>query len=274
MRGAARLCLVILAFAAAACNAPALTQEQIVPAFIAATQDAARTMRMDWQGTMSIAQSDAPEVDQGMSSQSVDATFDFNGPDFAGTMRTGMTSSTTNVSYARISGVTFINYSDSGWQRADAFGGADVVPEMDPFHAMTAGDLAYEAPDTLDGRPVHRLRVLDPLAALNGALFGQVRGVEPTLSDNGVAEFLIYVDANAIPVGAHIALDLSMNWIAPDVDDGANIEYEIRFDYTFSLWGEPVTISPPQVTDGGGIDDFRGRTRLFTRPAARATGPR
>jgi hypothetical protein len=31
--------------------------------------------------------------------------------------------------------------------------------------------------------------------------------------------------------------------------------YEIRFDYTFSLWGEPVTISPPQVTNGG-FDDF------------------
>ena len=257
MRGVARhVLLVALVLGAAGCSPAALAPEEIVPAFIAASQDAARTMRMEWQGTMAIAQSDMPEVDPGMGNQAIDATFDFNGPDFAGEMRTGLGGSTNSVSYAQVGGIAFINFGDSGWQRADSFGGASVVPEMDPFHGLTAADVAYEAPDTLNDRPVHRLRVLDPLATLSGGLFGQMGEIDPSLVENGVSEFVIYVDANAIPVGAHVALDMSMNWMAPDVNDGAKINYQIRFDYTFSLWGEPVTISPPQVTNGGGFDDF------------------
>jgi hypothetical protein len=247
----------LLALAAlGGCAPAALTPDEIVPAFIAATQDAARTMRMEWQGTMSIVQSEALEIDPSMRNHSINATFDFNGPDFAGTMVTGLPGSNSSTSYARISGVAFINYGESGWQRAESFGGANVVPEMDPFHGLTAADVAYEAPDSLEGRQVHRLRVPDPLNVLNGGLFGQLGGeINPELIENGVADFLVYVDGNGIPVGAQVALDMSMNWIAPDVKDGTTITYEIRFDYTFSLWGEPVTISPPEVT-GGGFDDF------------------
>jgi hypothetical protein len=237
-----------------ACTPAALTPEEIVPAFIAASQADARTMRMEWQGTMAIAQSEVPEINPSMGSQSIDATFDFNGADFAGTMVTGLPGSSSSTSYARISGVAFINYAESGWQRAESFGGANVVPEMDPFDGLTAADVAYEAPDNLDGRQVHRLRVLDPLSALNGGLFAQAGEIDPAVIENGLSDFFIYVDASGIPVGAHVALDMSMNYIGPEMRDGAKVSYQIRFDYTFSLWGEPVTISPPEVTNGG-FDD-------------------
>ena len=256
MRGVANtFVFAALALAAAACSPAALTPEEIVPAFIAASQDAARTMRMEWQGTMAIGQGDLPEFDPSMSSQSITATFDFNGPDFAGTMITGLAGNSATTSYARISDVTFINYGDSGWQRAEAFGGVNVVPEMDPFHGLSVADVAYEAVDSLDGRQVHRLRVLDPLTAFTGGLFAPGGEISSEIIENGQSEYVVFVDANGIPVGAHVVLDLSMNWIAPEGADGTKISYEIRFDYTFSLWGEPVTISPPQVT-GGGFDDF------------------
>lgn len=246
---------IITLFAVAtlgACAPAALAPDEIVPAFIAASQDAARTMRMEWRGTMSIAQGDIPEF--GAGNQSISATFDFNGPDFAGTLVTGSAGGSSSTSYARISGVAFINYADSGWQRADSFGGANVVLEMDPFHGLTATDLAYEAPDTLDGRAVHRLRVLDPLSTLSGGLFAQAGEIDPALVENGLSDFVIYVDANGLPVGAHVALDMSMNFVGPELPDGTQTSYQIRFDYTFSLWGEPVTITPPQVR-GGGFDD-------------------
>jgi hypothetical protein len=256
MSGVARhVLLVALVLGVAGCSPVALAPEEIVPAFIAASQDAARTMRMEWQGTMALGQSGDPAIDPMVTDQSMNATFDFNGSDFAGTMVTGFAGSNTSTSYARISGVAFINYGESGWQRADSFGGQNVVPDMDLFHGLTAADVVYEAVDSLDGRQVHRLRVLDPLTAFSGGQFATGGEIDRSLTEAGPSEFLIYVDANAIPVGAHVALDMSMNWIAPEVNEGMKFSYEIRFDYTFSLWGEPVTISPPQVTNGG-FDDF------------------
>lgn len=240
-----------MVLAVAACAPPALTQEQIVPAFIAASQDAARTMRMEWQGTVGMSESGLPVVD---GASAIGGSFDFNGPDYAGTMTTGAPNSGSgNISYARVSGVSFINYSESGWQRAEVVGATP--GELDPMIGLTAAEVTYEEVQDLNGRQVHRLRVLDPLTAVSG-FFGDLAGFgTPTLRAGSEPEYLIYVDAAGIPVGAHVVLDLAM-----DVPLGAerpSLDYSIRWDYTFSLWGEPVTISPPAVVgDGGGVDDF------------------
>jgi len=65
---------------------------------------------------------------------------------------------------------------------------------------------------------------------------------------------VIYVDGRGIPVGAKLEIDLKMNADMTEMS-ASEITYQIHFDYTFTLWGEPVTISAPQVT-GGGFDDF------------------
>jgi hypothetical protein len=237
-----------------ACTPAALTPEEIVPAFIAASQADTRTMRMEWQGTVAMSQESDPVVDPGMLNQTVSATFDFNGPDFAGTM-TSVTpgGGGSSVSYARVSGVNFVNFSDSGWQRNDFPGGLRAAPELDPMHGLTTADVAYEALDTVDGRQVHRLRVLDPLAALSGGLFAQSAFPGSELTLNGPSDYLLYVDAKGIPVAARLSLALSLDANVRDVNS-SNMTYEIHFDYAFSLWGEPVTISTPEVT-GGGFDD-------------------
>jgi hypothetical protein len=242
----------LVALAALGCAPAALTPDQIVPAFIAASQADTRTMRMEWEGTVAMSQGEVPVVDPSMLNQTVSATFDFNGPDFAGTLTSVSGGGSNSVSYARVSGVSFINYSDSGWQRNDSLGGQP-APELDPMHGLTPADVAYEALDNLDGRQVHRLRVLDPLAALSGSLFGQSAFPGSELTLNGPSDYLIYVDATGIPVAAQLSLALALNGNVRDVDF-SEMTYEIHYDYTFSLWGEPVTISPPEVT-GGGFDD-------------------
>jgi len=236
-----------------ACSPAALTPDEIVPAFIAASQADTRTMRMEWQGTAAMHQRENPAFDPGMLNQTISATFDFNGPDFAGTINSGIGGDTEYVSYARVSGASFVNYSDAGWQHNVSIGGQP-APELDPMHGLTAADVAYEALDSLDGRQVHRLRVLDPLAALSGGLFDQSTFLGSGLTLNGPSDYLIYVDAEGIPVGAQMALALAASGNAPDVDFSA-VTLEIHFEYTFSLWGEPVAISPPEVT-GGGFDDI------------------
>lgn len=237
------------------CAPAALTQEQIVPAFIAASQGETRTMHMEWRGTMHQVGGGDQGSGLGQIDQSFNGAFDFNGPDYAGALTTAIAGmgQSNQVSYARVSGVTFVNYGESGWQRSDGLGAGPT--QLDPMHDLAESGVAYEATDTLDGRPVHRLRVLDPAAALSGGLFDQASLIGGSLALKGPSDYLIYVDANGIPVAAHVALDIQMGISAPDMAS-PDLEYQVEFDYTFSLWGEPVTISAPQLSnDGGGIKD-------------------
>jgi hypothetical protein len=224
-----------------------------VPAFIAASQADTRTMRMEWQGTVVQSQGEVIVVDPSMLNQTVSATFDFNGPDFAGTLTSVSAGGSNSVSYARVSGVNFISYRDSGWQRNDSLGG-QAAPELDPMHGLATSDVGYEGLENVNGRQVHRLRVLDPLAALSGSLFGQSAFPGSELTLNGPSDYLIFVDATGIPVAARLSLALALKGNVRDVDF-SELTYEIHYDYTFSLWGEPVTISAPEVT-GGGFDDL------------------
>lgn len=239
--------IVATALAVAACSPPALTPEEIVPAFIAASQAATRTMHMEWQGTVATGETGLPGNDATTSGNGV---FDFNGPDYAGTITTGSSSSGIgSVSYARVGGLSFINFSDSGWQRAEMEGSAP--GELDPMLGLTAADVSYEEVQDLNGRQVHRVRVLDPLVAVRGFFGGQSAIGTPQLLPGGESEYLVYVDAAGIPVAAHVMLDLTAD--VPLDTEMRSLEYHISWDYTFSQWGEPVTISPPAVV-GDGIE--------------------
>jgi hypothetical protein len=215
-------------------------------------------MHMEWQGTLGqpvLQPRPDPAIDPNLMSVTVNGSFEFNGPDYAGVVGTTLAGmGQQDTSYARVSGVAFVDFAGSGWQRADDFG--QQVIELDPLHGLQTSGVVYEASDTVDGRQVHRLRVLDPLSALATGMFGNgmFGAGAPELAPDGPSDFLIYVDSRGIPVSARVALDLLMD---PTVTDNVNVgtSYQVRFDYQFSLWGEPVTISPPQVT-GGGFDDF------------------
>jgi hypothetical protein len=231
---------------ALACAPAALTQDQIVPAFIAASQADTRTMHMDWQGTMQQVSGGDQGSGLGQINQSFNGAFDFNGPDYAGAITTALSGlgQSNQVSYARVSGISFVNYAGSGWQRADALGPGPT--ELDPMHDLAEAGVTYEALDSLAGRQVHRLQARDPMAALDG-LLGQSNFLGAALALNGPSDYLIYVDANGVPVAAHLALNVVVTGNAPDVGS-PELGYQMQFDYTFSLWGEPVTISPPQVS--------------------------
>lgn len=233
------------ALLALACAPQALTQDQIVPAFIAASQAGTRTMHVEWHGTMNQVSAGDQGSGLGQISQSFDAAFDFSGPDYAGdlTMAVAGIGQSNQVSYARVGGNSFVNLANSGWQNA---GGT----ELDPLFGLTETGLAYEALDTLEGQQVHRLRVHD--LATSAGLFGQTAFLGTTATLNDPSDYLIYVDANGIPVGAHLALDYV---VASPIDAApTELEWQLQVDYEFSLWGEPVTISAPNVTNGGGID--------------------
>jgi hypothetical protein len=232
------------------CSPAALAPEEIVPAFIAASQDAARTMHMEWRGTVATSETGFPG---GAGTANINGVFEFNGPDYEGILTADSGGfGAGNQSYARVGGVAFVNFSDSGWQRADVIG---VAPqELDPLHGLTVADVAYEDVQELNGAQVHRLRVSDPMAAVRGFFGGLAPFGSPALNENGASEYLVYVDAMGIPVAAHVVVELTMQ-----VNMGgefSSIDYSIRWDYAFSLWGEPVTIRAPSVVGGGGIDDF------------------
>ncbi len=233
---------------ALACAPAALTPDQIVPAFIAASQADTRTMHMEWQGALNQTAGGDQGSGLGMMSSSLEGSFDFNGPDYAGGITSttvGIGGSASQVSYARVSGVAFINYANSGWQRADAV--LQPAMEIDPLRGLALPDVSYEAADTLNGRSVHRLRVADPLAALGGALYPTGSFGSVSIVPGGKSEYLVYVDANGIPVAAHLAVDMTMT--PPDGGPSiSGLSYSVSFDYQFTLWGEPVTISPPQVS--------------------------
>jgi hypothetical protein len=257
----------LLVGALAGCNSTALTPGEIVPAFIAASQSATRTMHMEWQGALT--QPNPVPGKPGLPPDQVNVTFngifDFNGPDYAGTTESGSAAfNAGQTNYARVGGVAFIDFSGGGWQRASDFG--QPPTEFDPMFALTADDVAYEAADTVAGRAVHRLRVLDPIAVVSRGLFGNgmFGAGPPTIAEGGQNDYLIYVDPSGIPVEAHMALDLALT-VPRGIDTGdMPSAYQMRFDYTFSLWGEPLTISPPNLSNngGGGGIDFPPRPRV------------
>ena len=241
----------LCAATAVACGSTTLTPEQIVPAFIAASQSDTRTMHMEWQGTMDQLSGGDQGSGLGQLSQGFTGTFDFNGADYAGDLNTTVAriGQSNAVSYARVSGVYFSNYANTGWQTTNLVGG--IPPEIDPMRGLTAADVVYEAADTLDGRPVHRLRVTDAIGALTGTLFPEGPLTDTSVIPGGRSDFVIYVDATGIPVGAQMALDAHISNLDPN-SSSSEISWSFQFDYTFSQWGEPVTISAPHITNGGG----------------------
>ena len=94
--------------------------------------------------------------------------------------------------------------------------------------------------------------MLDPLAAVRGFFGGQAAIGTPQLLPDGESQYLIFVDAAGIPVAAHVVLARTAD-MPVDVEM-PSFEYHISWDYTFSQWGEPVTISPPTVVGDGIID--------------------
>jgi hypothetical protein len=240
---------------ASACAPAVLTPDEIVAAFVAASQDDARTMHMEWTGAIHTNQ---PQPGRGVTASDISfvATFEFAGPDYEGVMTTsmngmGMGSSTT--SYAQVGGANFTRFEGGDWQGIPS--GAGPTLAFDPLAGLSAAGVAYEAPDTISGTQVHRIRVADPLGALQRTLFQQGAFTEVGLVDGGASDYLVYVDAQGIPVAARLVVDVTMQVMIDPAGDGSNVEYGMTSDYVFSDWGAPITIIAPPVTSGG-FDDF------------------
>ena len=226
-----------------------LGPDEIVAAFISESQDEARTFHMEWQGTMSTTMS-WPDTPPGQEiTGSINASFDFSGDDFAGAMTTrtgflGLPGGQTDpfgstTAYARVRGVFFVRYTQSGWERMEA--NWQGQSEFDPLHGLAAEGVVYEAGETIDSVVLHRLRVVDPGSALNASLFSGSAELTP----DDVSEFLIYVDPQGVPVRAQLRLS---GQVALGVDLGDFIPpatYQLSFDYVFTAWGEDFYISPP-----------------------------
>lgn len=217
-----------------------LGPDEIVAAFISQSQNETRTFHMEWQGTMSTT------GDPVAMTATLTASFDFSGSDYAGTAttRTGAGgqpdpfSSTT--AYARVAGVLFTRYADSGWQRMEPNWGGQ--SEFDPLRGLAAEGVAYEASETIDGATLHRLRVLDPAAALNASLFSGSAELIP----EGDPDYVVYVDAHAVPVRAQVRLNgqLALGG-EPAEFSPPPTSLQLTFDYVFSAWGEEFFIRSP-----------------------------
>ena len=190
--GVAGFALLIVT-SAVGCGAPAvLSPDEIVAAFIVTSQDEARTMHVEWSGTIHASGEFMGAGPTEMDAQ-LTATAEFSGPDFEAVLTTtssegGMMPAST-VAYARVQGVSFTRYQDGGWQ-SDQFGGSAPV-SFDPLLGLTVSGLTYEGPESRDGRELHRLRATDPAAAVSRTLFPQSGIVGFGTLDVGDAEFVV-----------------------------------------------------------------------------------
>src|SRR5688572_3429537 len=251
----------------AACTPAALTPDEIVAAFVASSQDEARTMHVEWNGTI---HASGEFMDEGPTEMNalLTATAEFNGPDFEAVLTTtdsgggGMLPAST-IAYARVGGLGFTRYQGGGWQ-SDQFGGIPPV-SFDPLIGLTVSGLSYEGTETRDGEQLHRLRATDPAAAVSRTISPQSATVGFGTLDVGDADFVVWVDGLGIPVAAHLSGDISVQMnlpndpddpAAPNGPDGIPSEfgYQMTSDYQFSDWGAEIVIVAPPVTDAG-FDD-------------------
>lgn len=250
---------ILIALSTIACGPAQLRPEQIVAAFIAASQDEARTFHMEWQGTAEMGQGTRP--DEPGTLTSINATFDFSGDDYAGTIVINWTGGGTSgtggtTDYARVGGAVFQKFEGGGWERADGVNG--VPAQFDPMFGLGAADVSYVGPDTVDARSVHQLRVLDPAAAMSRSFFAARDDGQTPVPAGQDSDFAIFVDGQGIPISAQLRLAVSMG---ASGDDPGNpnvppMNYDIAFEFRFTEWGSPLTISAPPLTGGGGIDDM------------------
>lgn len=246
------LLAVLLATGGAACAPAELTSDQIVAAFIAASQDDARTMHMEWTGTIHTSQGGelgAPDSDVSLLS-----TFEFSGADYEGVLTTTVSAmgGSSTMGYAQVGGVNFTRYEGGAWQLIEA--GALTAQGFDPLGGLSAAGVAYEEPETIDGRLLHRLRVTDALGALQRTLLSQAVFSESGLVDGGASDYLVYVDGQGVPVAAQLHVDVRTQMMIDPTGAWADVEYGMTSDYEFSDWGAEITIVAPPVT-GGGFDD-------------------
>jgi hypothetical protein len=251
--------LVILAFllAVAGCSPAAapLTSDELVAAMVTSVNAPDRTFHMDWQGTIGMEGGGMPAGIPQMNS-SINGSFDFAGADFVGTMTTAMRrlpgdfdpgGFSTTMGMARVNGVAFMQQPGGRWERADA--GMGDVPSLDPLVGLSAADIEYGAPETIDDQPLHRVRIIDPGAVLARSLSGGAPGpaMKPVGDD---AEFVLYIDGQGKPVGGQARLTTEMDFGGMDggFDGGLGLpamRQRMGFTYQFSLWGEPIAVRAP-----------------------------
>ena len=247
----AAVAILIVASALTACGgAPQLAPDEIAAAFIAKTNDPARTYHSDLRGTYSNGQLAMPG--QNMTS-SLTAAFDYQGTNYAGTITTQMGGGigggmASTVSYIRIGEVSWVRYDASTpWQRMPANQGAG-PPGMDALTGLTVADVAYESAETIDDQPLHRIRVIDPAAAFARA-FDTGGGLGLEVAEG--SEYLVYVDGQGVPVAAqsHLVGSTSFGEDLPPVDGPPmpmpEMSFAFDFTYNYSAWGSDITILQP-----------------------------
>ncbi len=245
--------VAVLALVSSACGGPAaLTPDEIVAAFVAKTNDPARTYHSDLTGTYRNDQVGGPRQNLGMT---MTASFDYQGASYAGTITTQMGGGiaggmTSTVSYATIGDMAWIRYENGPWERAPV-GAASAPPGMDALSGLAATDVAYEAAETIDDQPLHRLRITDPAAALTRAFDG---GIETGMLIGPGSEYVVYVDGEGVPVAAqsHVVGSMSFGEGMPPVDGPPlpqmpEMSFAFDFNYRYSAWGSDITIVPPAL---------------------------
>jgi hypothetical protein len=242
------LCLAIaLGTIALGCDAgpKQLTPDEIVAAFISQNSEPDRSFHMEWQGTMNM----LADPRMGGVPIRVSGSFDLSGDDLSGIVTTGAGlpgGFASSTSYARVGGKSFTRYDGQAWQATDGLpddGGAS-MPDFDAIRGLTADAVAYDRAETVDDRPLHLIRILDPAAAMRRAMGVGTRGTFE--ADPAASELLVYVDSQGVPVGAQARLSAQISMGDPGL--GFNVppvRYQMSFAYQFSAWGSDIAIPAP-----------------------------
>lgn len=193
---------------------------------------------MHWAGTYGMG-------GLGAVSTPIDATFDFAGEDYAGTISTQMSigpegkpDSSTEVEIAVVGGQGYQRSAGSGsggWEKT-----TDQPQTVDPLRGLKEADIEYVGLATVDSRELHHLRVKD-VSTMVATIFGGLNGRLPggaVSFDNENSGFDIYVDATAHPVSASLNL-------ATGASPGEFGVISLTSKYEFSNWGAEIYIVPP-----------------------------
>ena len=198
---------------------PSFNETALFGAFLAITQDPARSFHLVEEGEVAAAGFEG----------TFSAEYDIRGGDLKGVIRVRF-GADIEQQVMLVDGQGFTLTPAGTWTLADA-----PVTNPDPFGGLTAADLEYAGP-TSGSEDAHRINVVAQAAALRalspagGEAF---KGVEI-----GTASFDVVVAADGAPVQASVELEGTLTGEMAG-------ELHASLAYTFSGWGQDVAIKAP-----------------------------
>jgi hypothetical protein len=205
--------------------APTIDRAPLIASFVELTKRPDLTFHLQFEGT----------IQAGGFWMTIATETDVAGKDQAGTMRFEVAQDKAASEYVLKDGVIYAREVGGRWQKGNI--PRSQLPE-DPLESIAGGaTLEYMSPERREGREVHRLRSRD----------WQLNDVQEIAASQGLrlrvidTRFDVWVSDAGVPEEARFTAHVRIG------TEQREIRMTMRGSYTFSGFGEPITIKAPKV---------------------------